>query len=314
MPDARLGYRDGSGDVTTVPTKYADGTTYNGGPASAYYFDVNNFTLLPPGYPTLTAISPSLGAALIAAIGSGGIIGSITSTRNALGIEPVAPLTVFDHFIGATLSTDDWNVDVNGTGTAATQPNTTGFSVVTLNTGTADNGFAVLASDLSFSSSSTLLLLDARVRVDDIADVNLELGFSDAQTETSGLAFSALATVTAVATNAVMFGYHNEVSGEVNTGWRTARVRAGTATSTAITVDSVAVPPVAATWVNLSLVLALNGAEVDASWFINDVAVASATNVVALNTPLYVWVSAKTYEASDAKTFDIDYLRIVQSL
>lgn len=309
MPDARLGFRN-----VTVPTRYADNTTYNGGPSSTYYFDANNYTLLPPGYPTLTSISISLEAALIAAIGSGGIIGSLSSTRGALDIEPIAPLTVFDHFTGSTLSTDKWNVDASGTAAVASQPNTTGFSIATLNTGTADNGFAILASDLFFNSSSTLLLLEARVRIDDLADTNLELGFSDAQTESSGLAFSALASVTAVATNAVMFAYRNETSVEVNTGWRTARVRGGTATSTAITANASPITPIVSTWVNLSLALALNAGAIDASWFINDIQVATATNVVALNVPLYAWISAKTYEASDAKTFDIDYLRVTQSL
>lgn len=314
MPDARLGFRDNTGEITTIPTQYADGSDFiveNFNSATLYFFDANNFTPLPAGFPTLASISATLEAELLLLIGSSAVIGDIDSVLGDLNLTEVDPVTVFDEFLGATLDTDKWGVDVNGTAAAVTQPNDTGLSVVALNTGTDDDGHATLASDLSFVSSGELLLVEARLRVDDIADVAIEFGVSDAISETGGQAFTSHDdTPVAVASNAAIFGFlADTVGGEVNTNWSALSVNADTAAR----LDT-SVAPVAGTFALLQLALALNADtnEVDASWFINGSLVASATDVVALDTPLYVWLSTKTFEAADAKLVEADYVRATQ--
>jgi len=318
MPiDARLGFRNSSGVITTLPTKYADGSGFNVGDfykATRYHFSQTTetyFTALPSSVQRLEQINSGLEAELLALTGATSSIGSLNNIRSTLDLTPIPPISVFYDFEGATVNTDTWTVNVNGTASVAGQPNTTGLSLFTLTTGTSDNGHATLTSDLTYLSSSKATLIEIRLKVDDVAEVGIEFGFSDATSETAGMAFSSLTSPTAVATNAVTFGYLNDTGGnEIGTGWRAMRVRAGTAAGTLLTGP---VPPVANTWVELAVALALNANQVDATYFLNGDVVATATNVVAVNTPLYIWVTAKTFEASDSKSVDIDYLRISQS-
>lgn len=312
---ARLGFRNNDGEITTVPTQYADGSNFHPSSLNSstlFFFDRNNFTALPAGYPTLASIPQSgLQAELEALIGSSGVIGSASSVLNSLGLSSVpAPITVFDHFLGAALDTATWSADTNGTASDADVLNT-GLTTVSLVTGTDDNGFGTIASATTFLSSSSLLLAEARLKVDDIQEVGIEFGFSDAASETAGMAFSSHdSTPVAVASNAVVFGFIHDTGGsEVGTTWNASRVNATTAARTAI-----ASGPVNGTFALLQLALALNDDEVDATWFINGVAVATATDVVALNIPLYLWATAKTFEASDSKTVEIDYIRVAMRL
>lgn len=314
MPDPRLGFRANTGEITTNPTQYADGSDFiveNYYNATLYFFDINNFTPLPPGFPTLASISPTLESELTVLLGASGVIGDIDSILTDLELEEVDPVSVFDEFKGSALSADNWETDVNGTAAAATQPNNTGLTVVALNTGTDDDGHATLSSDLSFVSSGTLLLAEARVRVDDIEEVAIEFGVSDAQNETGGLAFTSHdATPVAVATNAAVFGFlHDTAGGETNTNWSALSVNGGVAAR----VDT-EVAPAAGTFALLQIVLAYNSgtSEVDASWFINGTQVATASDVVAVDTPLFVWLTAKTLEAADAKLVEADYVRVTQ--
>lgn len=315
MADPRLGFRDNTGEITTNPTQYANGASFiveNYSGATLHFFDVNNFTPLPPGFPTLASIDPTLESTLSALIGSSGVIGDIDSVLSSLDLEDVEPLTIFDHFVGSTLSTDNWNTDTNGAASGVTQPNT-GLTVAALTTGTDDDGHATLTSDQTFLSSSTLTLVEARVRLDDVAEVAIEFGLNDAASETGGLAFSSHdATPVAVADNAAVFGFlHDTAGGETNTNWSALSVNATTAnridTSTA---------PAANTFVLLQVVLAYNSDTdaVDASWFINGTQVATFDDAVAKDIPLYAWLTVKTLEAADAKTADADYLRLSQDL
>lgn len=314
MADPRLGFRENTGEISTIPEQYADGSNFNVenfNSATLFFFDQNNFTPLPAGFPTLASISATLKAELELLIGTSGIIGDIDSVLEDLELEEVDPVTVFDEFKGSTLSTDDWETDVNGAGAAVAQPNDTGLTLVNLNNGTDDDGHATLASDLSFLSNGELLLVEARLRIDDIEEVAIEFGVSDAQNETGGLAFTSHDdTPVAVATDAAVFGFlHDTVGGEENTNWSALYVKGGSASR----LDT-SVAPVASTFALLQLALAYNSEEdtVDASWFINGALVASASDVVSLDTPLYIWLTTKTFEAADAKQLEADYIRATQ--
>ena len=180
-----------------------------------------------------------------------------------------------------------------------------------MNNGTDDDGHATLASDLSFASDGTLLLVEARVRIDDIAETAIEFGVSDAQSESGGLAFTSHdSTPVAVATDAAVFGFlHDTAGGETNTNWSALTVNAGVAAR----VDT-EVAPVAATFALLQVVLALNTdtSEVDASFFVNGTQVAAVADAVDVGVPLYVWLSTKNFEAADAKLVEADYIRATQ--
>lgn len=310
MTDPRIGVRAG-GIITEFPTQYADGSSAGGGVATggatSVWITANNFVWLQPGVPALT--QAQLDALLIAA-GSSGVIGDYSTTLTSVGITPVDNAGVFDHFYGGTLAVADWADDV-GSGASVSLPNNTGLSLATLATGGTDEQWATLASILSFKSNGGVLVAEAYVAVDVLTEAQFEFGFSDSQSEAAGLAFSRHdASVAAVASNAAVFGYGNFTGGETNAYWNADYVKATVAARVAI---ATTYNPVANTYQKLTLALAKNGSTIDASWFIDDIQVAVAEDVMANNIPLFLWLSIKTKTAS-AKVLNADYARAYMTL
>lgn len=304
MTDPRLGYRNGSGVITEKPTQYADGGTC---PTDVLlysplvFLDANYFAALRPGTEVLTSAQES---ALLAARGASGIIGNYNDVLGDLGLAEITNIGIFDDFEGASLTAANWNTDVNGTSAAITVPNNTGLTLCHFTTGGDDDAWTTLTTDLTFESDSTLLIAEARLKVASVANIIIEFGFSDAASEAAGIAFTSHdSTPVATATNACLFGFQNDVGGEVNTTWNALNVKAGSAVRTAIT-DA----PSADTFYHLAVVLAKNGSQVDASWFIDGTQVATKTDVVAVDIPLYFWLTLKA-KTNAAKTADIDWAR-----
>ena len=306
MTDPRIGIRDaGTGAITTVPTQYADGSA---APTDVLiygtqvFITANDFAVLQPGVPALT--SAQLAALLIAA-GSSGVIGGYSTTLTAVGIDAVPNVGVFDDFLGGTLDSASWATNT-GSGSSVTLPNNTGLSLATLATGGTDEQWATLTSVLSFQSNGSVLVAEAYVAITTLTETQFEFGFSDAQSEAAGLAFSRHdASVAAVADNAAVFGYGNFTGGETNAYWNADYVKATVAARVAIATDY---NPVAGTYQKLTLALAKNGSTIDAAWFINDVQVAVAEDVMANSIPLYAWLTIKTKTAT-AKILNADYAR-----
>ena len=310
MTDPRIGVRAG-GVITVFPTQYADGSLAGGGVATggvtSVWITADNFVWLQPGVPALT--DAQLTALLIAA-GSSGVIGDYSATLASVGITVVDNAGVFDHFYGGTLDATDWASDV-GSDASVTLPNNTGLSLATLATGASDEQWATLASLLSFKSNAGVIVAEAFIDTSVLTEVQIEFGFNDAKSETLGLAFSRHdASVAAVAANAAVFGYGNFTSGETNAYWNADYVKATSAHRVAI---DTAYNPVAGTYQKLTLALAKNGATIDASWFINDVQVAVAEDVMANNIPLFLWLTIKTKTAT-AKLLNADYARAYTTL
>lgn len=310
MTDPRIGVRAG-GIITVNPTEYADGSSAGGGVATggvtSVWITADNFVWLQPGVPALT--DAQLTALLIAA-GSSGVIGDYTTTLASVGISVIDNAGVEDHFYGGTLDAAAWADDVGSSG-SVTLPNNTGLSLATLATGGTDEQWATLASMLSFKSNAGVIVAEAYIDVSVLTEMQCEFGFSDAQSETLGLAFSRHdASVAAIADNAAVFGYGNAGGTEGNAYWNADYVKATVAHRVAI---ATTYNPVVGTYQKLTMALAKNGSTIDASWFINDVQVAVAEDVIANNIPLYLWMTIKTKTAT-AKLLNADYARAYTTL
>lgn len=306
MPDARLGVVNGAGTVTTVPTKYHDNVdaptdvlTF----ATRYFLTDTDFVVVRPGIAALTASEIST---LTGLIGASSNVSDIDTTYNTLGLEVVDDEGFFDHFTGTTLSTDYWTADLGATG-AITVPNNTGVSAGLLATGTTDNSHATLSGDLSFNTSNSTILFEARIRLSATTNVAIEFGLTDAQSEAGGQAFTSYdVTPVAVASNACILGFlHDAGAGETNTNWSALSVKADTAAF----VDTETVP-VTTGYVKLAVALAYDSTntQVDAGFFINDVLVASDTDVMAVDTQVWPWLSIACKETAD-KQVQVDWAR-----
>lgn len=114
---------------------------------------------------------------------------------------------VWDDFIGAALDTNLWTVDAASTGTGAYGTLQVGGAVRLTTAAAAANDHVTLAGDTLLSP--TRLSAIWRAKLSAITERAVELGVSDAASETAGLAFSSVTTPTAVATDALVFGYNS---------------------------------------------------------------------------------------------------------
>ncbi len=301
--DARLGSRDGSGAYTAKPTQFSDGSSATGDVISSgtlCFLTDTYFCLLRPGTPEL---DDDTRTTLLAAVGSSGVIGTLTAVRSSLGLEPVSNVGIFDDFIGSTLDTDLWLTDLSSSATVSL-PNTTGYTLAKAASTAVDETHATLTSALSFVSSADALLIETRLRLSHITDIVCEFGVSDARSETNGIAFSSHdVTPVAVASNAVVLGFQHDSGGEQNTTWNALRVNADTATRSDTTITPTT------SFVTLAIALAKNGSAVDVSYFIDGAQVATAQGVIALNIPVNAWLTVKAKSAA-IRYVEVDYLRV----
>lgn len=303
MPDPRIGTKT-SGIYSVIPTQYSDGTAFSSAAlatSTLYFFTSSNFTVLPTG---VTTISSALETQLLALVGSTASLSSLTTLRAGLGIQPINSFELFDEFAIGTLSSTTWSTNTNGTGAAVTETIGTGLTVANFATGNDSGGFATLASNVSFLSNATTLLLEGYIRLSALTETALEFGFSDAKSETGGLAFSSVdSTPVAVATNGAVISYLNSAS-EGNTVFNLVSVNAGTAART-VSTTTVA----ANTWYHLAVALVKNGSNIDVGYYINSTLVTTRASAIASNIPLYAWVSLKSSNTT-GKTSNLDYIRV----
>ncbi len=308
MPDARLGYRNGSNVITTQPTQYATGEPFiavQDLTPTFLWFDANNFCYLRPG---TTQLNTDLYEELAEEAGSGGggaggvSLSDPTGLVRSLGLVPMSLLGVgiFDDFTGSTLDSG-WDPATGANGTAALD-SAAGSHAVLLGTSTTEDEYSTLAYALEFPALRTLTWIETRLKLSVLTDVAFEFGLSDALSETNGLAFSSHdASPVAVATEAAVFGFHHETAGETTANLSLLTAKAGTATqafsSTALVAD---------TYVKLALAVNIAG---DVGFYINETLVGSA-RAAALTTSavLTPWLTVKTYNTT-AKTLTVDYVR-----
>lgn len=304
-PDPRLGETNTStGVIVEYPTQYADGTTYTraGDPAPVQIiFSSQYFSYLRNG----VAIDDATYATLLALAG-GTDVQDFDTLMSDLGLTRSTIQTVFDEFSGNSLDATNWSDDAGGGAGTIAVPNANGLTIVKLTTGTVNNDFATVAgSGLKFPANSGQIMVTARVRLSALTTIIAEFGFSDAESETAGSAFSSHdATPVAVATDGAIFGF--QVSGaETLTAWSGLAVRNGTAQRV-----NTAIAPVAATFADLSVALIKSGSEVDAFFFVNGVQVGTISNAVTPTATMNVWASVVAKAGSASRDLDIDYIQL----
>lgn len=202
----------------------------------------------------------------------------------------------WDDFLGDLLSAE-WQTDLSASVTIAVSAAAGGK--ITFTTTTTDNDKATLALGLHWLVSSGYTFFEARVKsVTAITLRAIEVGLSDAVSETNGLAFSNhSATPTAVADNAAIFGYDTAAS---MTTWALNTVNATTAASTVIT----AAP--STSYQRLGLFIDSSG---NATFYVDGSVVGTKALAVATTAVLTPWVSLKSLSAA-AKSIDCDYVSI----
>ena len=177
-----------------------------------------------------------------------------------------------------------------------------------LATGATDEAWATLARRLIYPADATLNLVEARLKLNNITDVIFEFGFSDALSESAGLAMTSHdSTPVAVASNAALFAWHAETTGagEISTALEVCTVNATTAartTSTTALVND--------TYVKLAIVIDEDG---DAAFYINETLITSVATAVATAADLTPWVTVVCKEAAQSRSVTIDWIRASSS-
>lgn len=205
---------------------------------------------------------------------------------------------LYDDFLGAALDSR-WNTDVSTGATVAVNAQQDG--AIRLSTDTDDDDHATLSLGLHWLVSKGYTFFEARVKTVTASTLRaIEVGLSDALSETNGLAFSdhSVAGVTAVATDAAIIGFDTDASmtnyalDTVNAGGTAAAVTTGVAPSTS--------------YQRLGLIVDSAG---NCYCFIAGVLVATALLAVATTSVLTPWISLKSLSGA-IKSIDVDYVSI----
>ena len=215
-----------------------------------------------------------------------------------LGGFPTERVSYADDFLGDLIA-DEWAADISTGATVAI--NSQAGGAVRLTTDTDDDDHATLALSLSWTPGNGEIVFSARVKSVTATTVRaIEIGVSDALSETNGLAFSDHATPTAVANDAVIFGFDTDAS---MTTWAANSVKA--AGTPQVTLTTGLAP--STTYQKLTIRISALGA---ARFYINNVLVATHANAVATTALLTPWFSLKSLSGA-AKSIDADYIQIM---
>lgn len=210
-------------------------------------------------------------------------------------------IAIHDEFLGDAIA-DAWDTDDDGaSGTIAIQSSTHGIARLT--TGGASGNHATLAYGLHWDVSNGDVNFRAYVAsATAVASRVIEIGLSDAVSETEGLAFSnhSLASVASVADDAAVFAFD---TGDVTTTNWVACTSRDEATDVVSAVDT-GVAPTADEFQLFEIRIRSTG---DATFWINGSQVASVSEAVNADSILTPWVSVSTLAAS-AVSVDVDYV------
>lgn len=315
----RIGTRNATTGVYTVlPTEYATGQEFV--PAANPTFSVlllsdTQFVVLLPG--SEGELSDTLLASLQAEAGlaidvSEGVT-NISGVRTTLGLTDVAtePLVIFDNFFTSETLDTNWTVthaSTNGDEDASISATVEDHTVI-LDTGATASAFQTLTRALIFPVSLSPTLFEARLRLNDVTDVILEFGLTDALNHANGQSFTDYSsTPTAVATNALIMAWNDDTTGAAPaTNLSLLNVNASTAG------QSDASPVTAltnATYVTLAIAVDSTG---DAGFFVDGVNVGGANLAVATTSVFTPWISVIATQAASARTVEVDWIRVSQA-
>lgn len=227
--------------------------------------------------------------------------GAAAHTSNVEGNICFDKHVYFNDFDGAAVD-ETHDIDVNeahgGTGAIAAIDN----GAYRLASSTTDNDKAEAATGLYWKARNNCVM-EARVKVDNVDTVGINVGFSDAPEEANDqIAFEInVATVTDRCSNGVCFAYDTDATTKrwyiVNTK---ADAEGGTLTS---------FTPAADTYEVFRIELDASG---NATYYRNGVAVGYKVNAVTATTALTPYVAVISRAGTAARNLDIDYIKCWQ--
>ena len=212
-------------------------------------------------------------------------------------------VVVFDDFVGDVLSVE-WQTADTGSGSSADAVISAGENgTIVMVTGTADNGYSAISRELNFQGQLNCVMA-ARIKIDDIAAVKMEIGFTDAHDDAG--AVNTLASYSTTATDWVGWIFDTDDTAY----WQATGVDSNTE-ATKIE-DSLA--PVAATYETLIVALEDTTAHfyrLDANGY-QTYRSAPMTGACSKDVSLTPWVFVQSRESSDSKTLTVDYVKAWQ--
>lgn len=208
---------------------------------------------------------------------------------------------VWDDFRGAASAAlgRPWRTNLASGATIAVSSSQTDEGVADFVTDSDDDDHATLAYALVHLVSNGWGFMEARINnVSAITLRAFEVGWSDALSETNGLAFSSHdATPVDVATDAAVFGYNTD---ESTTNFSLLSVNDGTPAYA----DSGVAVPAAGTFTKLAIAIGPAG---QALYYINGTLIERRPSAVATTAVLTPWITLKSLSGA-AKTFQVDYV------
>ena len=232
--------------------------------------------------------------------------------RNTLGLarefgfaefNTLDQVVVFDDFVGDVLSVE-WQTADTGSGSSADAVISAGANgTIVMVTGTADNGYSAISRELNFQGQLNCVMA-ARIKIDDIAAVKMEIGFTDAHDDAG--AVDTLATYATTATDAVGWIFDTDDTAY----WQCF----GVDTNTEATKIEDGLAPVAATYETLIVALEDTTAHfyrLDANGY-QTYRSAPMTGACTKDVSLTPWVFVQSRESSDSKTLTVDYIKAWQ--
>ena len=232
--------------------------------------------------------------------------------RNTLGLarefgflefNTLDQTVVFDDFLGDVLDVE-WRTVDTGSGSSADAVISAGTNgTIVMVTGTADNGYSAISRELNFQGQLNCVMA-ARIKVDDIAAVKMEVGFTDAHDDAG--AVNTMATYATTATDWVGWVFDTDDTAY----WQAT----GVDTNTEATKIEPSIAPVADTYETLIVALEDTTAHffrLDANGY-QTYSSAPMTGACTKDVDLTPWVFVQSRESSDSKTLTVDYIKAWQ--
>jgi hypothetical protein len=216
-------------------------------------------------------------------------------------LDVMATTKILDHFVAKALdTTNKYNAQLTNSGTAAITTGVGGFLLLT--TGGTNTNDVQLATPLIFDAAKGCVM-EARLTLGNIADVNIVLGFTDSVAESAGTLAASLSTTTytTTATNCALFLFD---SGATSGVWHAIAVKADT-DATAINSTTA---PVGSTYNLFRVEINESG---DCTFWLDGVHIGTSLAAITTTTPLCAYIGIQT-RTSGTKTATVDKLYVYQ--
>jgi len=228
--------------------------------------------------------------------------GAAEYTANVAGNFMPSKHWLYDDFDRAAVDeTNDWLANEDHGGTSAINAAKNG--TYRLTTSTTDNDKMELANSLVWYPNCNCGM-EARIKVDAITTVKINVGFSDVAEEADNLTAFAIVddTVTATADDAVCFVFDTDATADY---WHCCNAIAGAETKA-----SIAIAPVAATYEIFRILLKMSddGTTCAATFYRNGVVVGHKDTAITITDALTPYIAVQSLAGTAARNLDVDYI------